>query len=342
MSIQDDIDKLGASDSAKGQCAKCGDENPYSSIVCSGCGARLPWADAVKDRARATASTHAPLSIASARATVNPGGSGSGGSGSGGSRGPIAPAVATVLLIAGGLIGAAVVAPNFISRSATVQPTPAGELQAPRSAQAAPSSAPAYQAPAQAPVAAAPQDASQDAPSAQDAAPVRGPRRAAASAPQAPARPVQLPSVDAVDNVPQFVADISQDIRGAQSKQEAEAVAFACRGLKQELQARMRNDPDDRFICGQWSIAMSQLEGAANFKSASFDDPGGAIGQTKLTNMAAMLNAAQGAAATTQQLIEEKNNPALAQQRRDAFRSQADAYTQQQRPADGPVIDGRR
>lgn len=41
MSIQDDIDRLGAGN-AKGQCAKCGDENAYSSIVCSGCGARLP------------------------------------------------------------------------------------------------------------------------------------------------------------------------------------------------------------------------------------------------------------------------------------------------------------
>lgn len=69
MRIRDDIDKLGASssDTAKGQCAKCGDENPYSSIACSGCGARLPWADAVSDKARANASTHAPLSIASAR-----------------------------------------------------------------------------------------------------------------------------------------------------------------------------------------------------------------------------------------------------------------------------------
>jgi uncharacterized OB-fold protein len=39
MSIQDDIDKLGVSSSTKGQCAKCGDENLYSSIACSGCGA---------------------------------------------------------------------------------------------------------------------------------------------------------------------------------------------------------------------------------------------------------------------------------------------------------------
>ena len=152
MSIQDDIDKLGASGGAKGQCAKCGDENLYSSIACSGCGARLPWADAVSDKARANASTHAPLSIANARATVNqpPGNSGPGG-GSGSARGPVAPALATVLLIAGALVGAAVVVPNFTSRSETVQPTSAAGLQAPRSAQAAPSSLPASQAPAPAP-----------------------------------------------------------------------------------------------------------------------------------------------------------------------------------------------
>lgn len=42
MSIQDDIDKLGTSGSAKGKCAKCGDENPYSSIACSSCRERLP------------------------------------------------------------------------------------------------------------------------------------------------------------------------------------------------------------------------------------------------------------------------------------------------------------
>jgi hypothetical protein len=28
-----------------GTCDACGDENPYSNIVCTGCGARLPWAD---------------------------------------------------------------------------------------------------------------------------------------------------------------------------------------------------------------------------------------------------------------------------------------------------------
>ncbi len=333
MSIQDDIDKLGASGNAKGQCAKCGDENPYSSIVCSGCGARLPWADAVSDKARATASTHAPLSIASARATVNPGASGSG-SGSGGSRGLVTPTVATMLLIVGGLIGAAVVVPNFVSRSAMVQPTPAAELQAPRSAQAAPSSVPTYQAP----VAQAPQEA----PPAQDSTLVQRSRRAAASAPQAPARQLQLPAVDAVSNVPQLVADISQDIRGAQSKQEAEAVAFACRGLEQDLQARIRRDLDNRFIWGEWSVAMSQLANAAEYKDASFDDPGGAIGQTKLYTMASLLTAAQGSAVQTQRLIEEKNNPALAQQHREEFRRRMDYYEAQQRPVNGPVIDGRR
>lgn len=291
----------------------------------------------MSDKARATASTHAPLSIASARATVNPSASGSG-SGSGGSRGPIVPAVATVLLIAGGLIGAAVMVPNFISRSATVQPTPATELQAPRSAQAAPSSAPASQAPAvQAP---------QDARPAQDSAPVRGSRRVAARAPQAPVRQLQLPSVDAVDNVPQLVADISRDIRGAQSKQEAEAVAFACRGLEQELQARMRRDLDNRFVWGEWSTAMSQLANAAEYKSASFDDPGGAIGPTKLSTMAVMLNAAQGSGVQTQRLIEEKNNPALAQQRRDAFHRQVESYENfnqsAARGADGQSQNGRQ
>lgn len=75
-----------------------------------------------------------------------PSGNSGGGSGSGGSRGPIAPAIATVLLIVGGLIGAAVVVPNFVSRSKTVQPTPATNSQAPRSAQAPPWSAPVYQA----------------------------------------------------------------------------------------------------------------------------------------------------------------------------------------------------
>lgn len=322
MSIQDDIDKLGASGSAKGQCAKCGDENPYSSIVCSGCGARLPWADAVKDRAQATASTHAPLSIASARATVNPGGSGPG-AGSGGSRGPVAPAVATVLLIAGALIGGAVMVPNFISRSETVQPTPAGELQAPRSTQAP---APAYQAPVQAPVAQAPQAAP----------PVQRPQRAAARAPQA--RP-QMPPVDAVDSVPQLVADISQDIRNAPTKEEAEAHAFACRGMVEQLNAKMRADFDKVNLYSSWSSAMGHLESAARYKSASFDDPGGAIGQTKLSNMAASLNAAQGAAITTQRFIEEQNNPALAQQRREEFRRRMDSYENFNqsvaRPADG-------
>jgi len=269
MSIQDDIDKLGASGNAKGQCAKCGDENPYSSIVCSGCGARLPWADAVSDKARATASTHAPLSIANAHATVNqaPGASGLG---SGGSRGLVTPTVATVLLIVGGLIGAAVVVPNFVSRSATVQPTPAAELQAPRSAQAAPASAPTYQAP----VAQAPQEA----PPAQDSALVQRSRRAAARAPHAPARQIQVPSVDAVDSVPQFVADIAADIRNAPTQQEADAHAFACRGIAEQLRQRMLSDRDSMDIYAQWRTAMSHLESAAQYKSASFDDPGGAIG----------------------------------------------------------------
>ncbi|MDQ3813619.1 MAG: hypothetical protein M3347_06675 [Armatimonadota bacterium] len=31
----------------KGFCPRCGDANPYTNLVCSGCGARLPWADAV-------------------------------------------------------------------------------------------------------------------------------------------------------------------------------------------------------------------------------------------------------------------------------------------------------
>ena len=334
MSIQDDIEKLGASDSAKGQCAKCGDENLYSSIACSGCGARLPWADAVKDRARATATTHAPLSIASARATVNqtPGGSGPG---SGGSRGPVAPAVATVLLIAGGLIGASVVVPNFISRSETVQPTPSVELQAPRSAQAAPSSAPVYQPPPQAPVAQAPQVA----PPAQAPAPMQRPQRAAARAPQAQQ---QMPSVDAVDSVPRLVADISRDIRNASSQQEADAHAFACRGMVEQLNAKMRADFDKVDLYSSWSSAMSHLESAARYKSASFDDPGGAIGQVKLSNMAASLGAAQGAAITTQRFIEEQNNPALARQRQEDFRRRMDSYESQQRPAEGPIFNGAR
>lgn len=315
MSIRDDIDKLGASssDTAKGQCAKCGDENPYSSIVCSGCGARLPWADAVSDKARATASTHAPLSIASARATVNPpSGSSGGGSGSGGSRGPIGPAIATVLLIVGGLIGAAVVVPNFVSRSETVQPTPAG-LAAPRSAQPMPSSAPVYQAP--------PVQAPQVAPPAPP--PVERSRRAAARAPQAPR---QTPSVDAVDNIPQMVADISADIRSAPSQQEADAHAFACQGMIEKLNEKMRSDPGNADLYGQWSKTMGHLESAAMYKSASFDDPGGATGETKLATMGAMLNAAQGAATTTQQMIEERRNPALARQRREEFRKRLDSY----------------
>ena len=321
MSIQDDIEKLGVG-GAKGQCAKCGDENLYSSIACSGCGARLPWADAVSDKARANASTHAPLSIASARATVNQAPSSSG---SGGSRGPVAPAVATVLLIAGALVGAAVVAPNFTSRSETVQPTPA-EMQAPRSTQAP---APVYQAPvAQAPQAAPPVQAS---------APVQRPQRAAARAPQAPR---QMPSVDAVDSVPQLVADISADIRNAPTQQEADAHAFACRGMVEQLNAKMRADFDKVDLYSSWSSAMSHLESAARYKSASFDDPGGVIGQAKLSNMAASLSAAQGAAITTQRFIEERNNPALARQRYEDFRRRMDSYESQQRPADGPILNG--
>lgn len=37
------------------------DENPYSSIACSGCGARLSWADPVSDKARHSLHTRAPL-----------------------------------------------------------------------------------------------------------------------------------------------------------------------------------------------------------------------------------------------------------------------------------------
>jgi hypothetical protein len=33
--------------SSQGQCPRCGDDNPYTGIVCSGCYSRLPWADAV-------------------------------------------------------------------------------------------------------------------------------------------------------------------------------------------------------------------------------------------------------------------------------------------------------
>lgn len=323
MSIQDDINKLDTSGSAKGQCAKCGDENLYSSIACSGCGARLPWADAVSDKARATASTHAPLSIASARATVNPPASST--PGSGGSRGPIAPAVATVLLIAGGLIGAAVVAPNFISRSETVQPTPAAGLQARPSAQAAPSSAPAYQAPpVSAPVAPAPQVAP----------PVQAPSRAQGARRAAPAR--QAPSVDASDNVPQIVADISSDIRNSRSKEETDAHAFACAGMVEQLNEKMRSEPDRVDIYSSWSSAMSALQQAAEDKSASFDDPGGALGQTKIYSMEASLNAARGSAISTQRFIEERRNPALARQRRQDFRDRANSYEQQQRPQNDP------
>lgn len=274
-----------------------------------------------------------PLSIASARATVNPGASGSG-SGSGGSRGLVTPTVATVLLIVGGLIGAAVVVPSFVSRSATVQPTPAAELQAPRSVQAAPSSAPTYQdSVVQAP---------QEAPPAQDSALVRRSRRAAARAPHAPARQIQVPSVDAVDSVPQFVADIAADIRNAPTQQEADVHAFACRGIAEQLRQRMLSDRDSMDIYAQWRTAMSHLESAAQYKSASFDDPGGAIGQTKLTTMDAMLNAAQGDAVQTQRFTEEKRNPALVQQRREDFHPRMDYYESQQRPASGPIMDGSR
>ena len=30
-----------------GHCPRCGDANPYTAMVCTGCGSRLPWADAI-------------------------------------------------------------------------------------------------------------------------------------------------------------------------------------------------------------------------------------------------------------------------------------------------------
>lgn len=56
MSIQDEVEKL---DTPKGQCARCGDFNPYTAIVCASCNSRLPWADAVNSQARAKATTRA-------------------------------------------------------------------------------------------------------------------------------------------------------------------------------------------------------------------------------------------------------------------------------------------
>jgi hypothetical protein len=43
-----------------GKCHRCGDDNPYTNIVCSGCGSRLPWADALdEERRQRIAAQHA-------------------------------------------------------------------------------------------------------------------------------------------------------------------------------------------------------------------------------------------------------------------------------------------
>lgn len=148
-----------------------------------------------------------------------------------------------------------------------------------------------------------------------------------------------MPSVDAVDNIPQLVADISQDIRNVPSQQEADAHAVACRGMIERLNEQMRSDPDGADLYASWSTAMSHLESAAELKSASFDDAGGAIGQTKLLSMGASLQAAQGAAISTQRLIEQRGNPALARQRQEKFRERANSYEEQQRPSDEHILN---
>ena len=44
---------MSESDGATGQCLQCRTPNSYASVTCSECGARLPWADALKAREQA-------------------------------------------------------------------------------------------------------------------------------------------------------------------------------------------------------------------------------------------------------------------------------------------------
>lgn len=51
-----------SSSSSQGQCAKCGALNDYTSLACSACGARLPWAGAVSPSQARTQPLTQPLS----------------------------------------------------------------------------------------------------------------------------------------------------------------------------------------------------------------------------------------------------------------------------------------
>ena len=62
---------MAAMNATHGQCARCGDENPYTGIVCSGCGSRLPWAEA-STTARRMANNPTALSPAQAKPVQPP------------------------------------------------------------------------------------------------------------------------------------------------------------------------------------------------------------------------------------------------------------------------------
>jgi hypothetical protein len=43
----------------QGNCARCGEADAYRNVVCTGCGSRLPWADALDEARREAVKAHA-------------------------------------------------------------------------------------------------------------------------------------------------------------------------------------------------------------------------------------------------------------------------------------------
>ena len=124
-SIQQEVQNL---DNPTGTCPRCGEHNLYTNLACTVCGARLPWADAITHGAtNVTTSTHSPLSIATARVTVNHAPKQSPLDDARDALRSKTPLVVLALLMAGGLMGIALVGP-YILRSdpapTNANPTP--------------------------------------------------------------------------------------------------------------------------------------------------------------------------------------------------------------------------
>ena len=324
MSIQEEVEKLGQgttmqSGVTKGQCTSCGDYNPYTATICAGCGSRLPWADALSGNAKATASTHAPLSIANARATVNPSAPASQGSAASASSNRwFGSTGAVALLVVGALIGAAIVAPNFASFSKPTPPKGDPPTAMPTPNVKAPAVSPATpQRPTVSPSQPQPDQGQPTLPQ-----PAVTPQQPAL---QSDADDYQLPMKE-TDSVPQIIADISADIKAANTAVRADQITFACHRIEANLRDQARNNVKDVDISSNWAMAMGHLASAAEAKSALLSNPPDYDVQRLSMNLNAELFNAKNSGKAAQQFIDEKNNPDLARQNRERFRQRTDEY----------------